>query len=150
MTAFVNWFAATIGTVIPPQLAVSLVSLLPLIELRGGIVLGFMLKLPLWQSIVFSVIGNIIPIPFILLFIRKIFDWLRPTKMFGKIVLKLENRAMNKSDGIKKAEFIGLMLFVGISDNIRRYRKCYLKKRCFILPQDAAGLLKYLEIPGNG
>ncbi|MGI6020952.1 MAG: COG2426 family protein [Lachnospiraceae bacterium] len=114
MTAFVNWFAATIGTVIPPQLAVSLVSLLPLIELRGGIVLGFMLKLPLWQSIVFSVIGNIIPIPFILLFIRKIFDWLRPTKMFGKIVLKLENRAMNKSDGIKKAEFIGLMLFVGI------------------------------------
>ena len=114
MTSFVNWFAATLGKVVAPQIAVAIVSILPLIELRGGIVLGFMLKLPLWQSIVFSLIGNIIPIPFILLFVNKIFDWLRPTKHLGKLVTKLENRALKKSDGIKKAEFIGLVLFVGI------------------------------------
>ena len=59
-------------------------------------------------------IGNIIPIPFILLFIRRIFDWLRPTRAFGGIVRRLEERAMNKSEGIARAEFLGLVAFVGI------------------------------------
>lgn len=66
------------------------------------------------STIIFSVIGNIVPIPFILLFIKKIFKWLRPTKFFGSIVTKLENRAMNKSNALDKGEFLGLMLFVGI------------------------------------
>ena len=70
--------------------------------------------LPLWQALLFSAIGNILPIPFILFFIEKIFDWLRPTKHFGGIVKKLEARALGKSDGIQKAEFLGLTLFVGI------------------------------------
>ena len=70
--------------------------------------------LPMSEAILFSVIGNIIPIPFILLFITKIFDWLRPTKLFGGIVEKLEKRALGKSEGIQKAEFWGLTLFVGI------------------------------------
>ncbi len=91
-----------------------LVSMLPLVELRGGIPFARMLQLPLEQAILFSVIGNIIPIPFILLFIRKIFAWLRPTKLFGGFVKKMEQRAMSKSDSIASAEFIGLMLFVGI------------------------------------
>ena len=45
---------------------------------------------------------------------EKVFDWLRPTKLFGPLVEKLEKRALSKSDGIKKAEFWGLALFVGI------------------------------------
>ena len=66
------------------------------------------------STIVISVIGNILPIPFILLFIKKIFQWLRPTKIMGPIVCKLEDKAMNKSSALDKGEFIGLMLFVGI------------------------------------
>ena len=111
--SFATWFS-THFSFLPPQLAVLLVSMVPVVELRGGIPLARLLGLPLGQALLFSGIGNIIPIPFILLFIRKIFDWLRPTKLFGSLVEKLEARAMNKSDRIQKAEFWGLMGFVGI------------------------------------
>ena len=113
MQVVVDWFQTNLGF-LPPQLLVTLVSMLPLIELRGGIPLARLLMLPLWQALLFSAIGNILPIPFILFFIEKIFDWLRPTKHFGGIVKKLEARALGKSDGIQKAEFLGLTLFVGI------------------------------------
>ncbi len=113
MNAFVTWFSAHFGF-LPPQLAVMIVSMLPLIELRGGIPFARLLQLPLEQALLFSIIGNIIPIPFILLFIRKIFDWLRPTKLFGGLIKKLEHRAMSKSDNVSKAEFWGLLAFVGI------------------------------------
>ncbi len=113
MESFVQWFATEVSW-LPPQVAVFLISLFPILENRAGIILAFMLKLPLAEAILFSALGNVLPIPFILLFIRKIFDWLRPTKAFGKIVEKLEARAMRKSDGVKKAEFWGLLFFVGI------------------------------------
>lgn len=60
------------------------------------------------------IVGNIIPIPFILLFIRQIFKLLKKTRLFRRLIQKLEDRAMKKSDQIKKYEFWGLMLFVGI------------------------------------
>ncbi|MBQ0059221.1 MAG: small multi-drug export protein [Lachnospiraceae bacterium] len=110
---FATWFSTHLSF-LPPQIAVMITSMLPLIELRGGIPLARLLELPLSQAIIFSVIGNVIPLPFILLFIRKIFHWLSPTKLLGGIVRKLEARAMGKSDSIKKAEFWGLMCFVGI------------------------------------
>jgi uncharacterized membrane protein len=88
--------------------------MLPLVELRGGIPFARLLMLPLPEAILFSVIGNILPIPFILLFIDKVFDWLRPTRHFGGFVQKLEDRAMSKSSGVSKAEFWGLVAFVGI------------------------------------
>ena len=113
MQVVVDWFQTNLGF-LPPQLLVTLVSMLPLIELRGGIPLARLFMLPLWQALLFSAIGNILPIPFILFFIEKIFDWLRPTKHFGGIVKKLEARALGKSYGIQKAEFLGLTLFVGI------------------------------------
>lgn len=113
MQVVVDWVQANLGF-LPPQALVVICSMLPLIELRGGIPLARILMLPLGQAIFFSVLGNIIPIPFILLFIEKIFNWLRPTKLFGGIVKKLEDRALSKSAGIQKAEFVGLMLFVGI------------------------------------
>ena len=113
MTVVVDWVQAHLGF-LPPQILVVIVSMLPVIELRGGIPLARLLMLPLWQAIVFSAIGNILPIPFILLFVEKVFDWLRPTKLFGPLVEKLEKRALSKSDSIKKAEFWGLALFVGI------------------------------------
>ena len=58
--------------------------------------------------------GKYIPIPFILLFIRQIFKWMKKTKTFRGLITKLENRAMGKSDQIKRYEFLGLLLFVGI------------------------------------
>lgn len=114
MQVLIEWFSTHLAPYVSEQMAVFLVSLLPLLELRGGFVLAALLDLPPAQYIPICIIGNIIPIPFILLFIKKIFDWLRPTKLLGGIVAKLENKAMNKSSALEKGEFIGLVLFVGI------------------------------------
>lgn len=114
MESIALWFGNTLGQFIPAELVTFIVSLMPLLECRGGIIVGRLLGLSLSTTIIVSVIGNVLPIPFILLFIKQIFKWLRPTKLFGPIVQKLEKRAMNKSSALDKGEFLGLMLFVGI------------------------------------
>ena len=108
-----NWFMQVL-TGMPNWLIVGIVSMVPLIELRGGLIAAALLGMPLWEGILFCLIGNIIPVPFILLFITPIFNWLKTTKLFRPLVEKIEARSMGKSDKIKKAEFWGLVLFVGI------------------------------------
>ena len=66
------------------------------------------------KAALLCVTGNLVPVPFILLLITPIFNWLKKTKLFRPLVEKIENRAMGKSDKIQKAEFWGLLLFVGI------------------------------------
>lgn len=101
---------------IPEWLIPFLVSILPIIELRGGIIAARVLDMELWQAIWVCMIGNILPIPFILLFIDKIFAFLKKHKvpLLTNIIVKLENSAMNKSDTMAKGEFVFLLLFVGI------------------------------------
>ena len=114
MESVVHWFAENMPSFLTPEAAVFLISMVPILELRGGLLLATVLKIPMLQAGIACVIGNIIPIPFILLFIRQIFKWLKKTKLFRPLIEKLENRAMGKSDKIKKYEFWGLVLFVGI------------------------------------
>lgn len=114
MESIAIWFGETLGQFIPAELVTFIVSLFPILECRGGIIVGRLLGLPLMSTIIASMIGNILPIPFILLFIKKIFKWLKPTKLMGPIVTKLEEKAMKKSNALEKGEFIGLLLFVGI------------------------------------
>lgn len=114
MESVVHWFAENMPSFLTPEAAVFLISMVPILELRGGLLLATVLKIPMLQAVIACVIGNIIPIPFILLFIRQIFKWLKKTKLFRPLIEKLENRAMGKSDKIKKYEFWGLVLFVGI------------------------------------
>lgn len=73
-----------------------------------------LLKVSAVQAIPICIIGNILPIPFILLFIKKIFQWMKKVKCFRGLIIKLENRAMGRSDKIQQYEFWGLVLFVGI------------------------------------
>ena len=83
---------------------VFVISMIPILELRGALlVAGPVLGVPVAKAIPFCVIGNIVPVPFILLLITPIF-----------MVHRLEARAMSKSDQIEKYEFWGLVLFVGI------------------------------------
>ncbi len=91
-----------------------IISMIPILELRGGIVAASVLGVPYFRALAICIIGNVIPIPFILLFINKIFEWLKSFKLTRGIVEKMEYRAMSKSDTIKKYEFLGLLLFVGI------------------------------------
>lgn len=99
---------------IPSALIPFIVSLFPILELRGGMVAAFILDVPFIQAFIASFIGNMIPIPFILLFIRKIFKLMRKVGPFAKIVEKMEARADKKKGTILKYKEWGLLLFVAI------------------------------------
>lgn len=104
-----------LDTFLGKLLSTFLMSMVPVIELRGAIPFGYALGLPLPLVIAVSIIGNLIPIPFIILFIRKIFEWLRnKNEKLNTMVCKLEDRAMSKADTVKKYTFWGLLIFVGI------------------------------------
>ena len=96
------------------EIIVFIISMLPILELRGGLIAAALLKLSPVVSYIICIIGNILPIPFILLFITKIFDALKKTKLLRGLVEKLEKKALSKKDKLEKGEFIGLLLFVGI------------------------------------
>ena len=93
---------------------VFIISMIPILELRGGLLAASLLKISAAKAIPICIIGNIIPIPFILLFIKQIFKLLKKTRIFHGLIVRMENRAMGKSDQIKRYEFLGLLLFVGI------------------------------------
>ncbi|MBQ8306207.1 MAG: small multi-drug export protein [Blautia sp.] len=114
MESLVQWFSDNLSQFISPEGVIFIISMIPILELRGGLLAASLLKVSAAKAIPICIIGNIIPIPFILLFIRQIFKWMKKTKVFRGLVLKLEDRAMRKSDTIKKYEFWGLTAFVGI------------------------------------
>jgi uncharacterized membrane protein len=107
-------FASSLGQYVPREVVVLLVSMMPILELRAGLFVAKFLDMPLLEAIPICIVGNIIPIPLILLFIKKIFKWMGKTKLFHKLIEKLEARAMKKSSALANGEFVGLMLFVGI------------------------------------
>lgn len=114
MESLITWYQSTLGSFCPKEVFVFLVSMLPLIELRGGLLCSSLLGIPLLKANIICVIGNIIPIPFILLFIKKIFEFMKKHNILKGLVLKLEARAQKKSKGVEKGEFLFLLLFVGI------------------------------------
>lgn len=112
--ALVDWYNSSLGNFLPKELFIFFVSMLPLIELRGGVLIGSLLGVPLIKGNIICIIGNIIPIPFILLLIKKIFAFMKEHNILKGLVLKLEDRASKKSDGVEKGEFAFLLAFVGI------------------------------------
>ena len=114
MEVLVQWFSNHLSQFISPEGAVFIISMIPILELRGGLLAASLLKISAAKALPICIVGNIIPIPFILLFIRQIFKWMKKTKLFRGLITKMENRAMGKSDQIKRYEFLGLLLFVGI------------------------------------
>ncbi len=102
------------GTGIPRELVAFLLSILPIIELRGGIPVAALLGIEFLPALALCVLGNLLPIPFILLLIIPIFNWMKKTKLFSPLVTKLENKTLSKRDKLEKGEFWGLMIFVGI------------------------------------
>ena len=89
-------------------------SMLPIIELRGSIPLGYGFGLPWELNYIISIIGNFLPVPFILLFIRRILKWMKNVPKLSKVALWLEEKAQKKSVKVLKYASIGLMLFVAV------------------------------------
>ena len=108
---FIAWWAAHVP--LSPKLSVFLVSMIPLIEERGGLILARMLGIPMWEGIFWCVFGNIVPIPFILLLIKSVIHWMADHHMSG-IAEWLIRKAEKNKPKIDRYGFAGLMLFVGI------------------------------------
>ena len=96
------------------ELIVFIISLMPILELRGGLLAASLLNLNPIESYIIAVIGNIIPIPFILWFINSILNWMRKREKLNKIVKWLDKKIVKHKDQIEKYGFWGLVLFVGI------------------------------------
>lgn len=114
MESIANWYSSTLGSWLPKEVFVFFVSMLPFIELRGGLPIASMLGIPIVKANILCIVGNLLPIPFILLFIKAIFRFMKNHNILKSLVEKLEARAERKSEGVEKGEFIFLLLFVGI------------------------------------
>ena len=92
-----------------------LISMVPVIELRGGIPFGVALGLDHWTAFLAAVIGNLIPIPFIVVYIRRIFHWMRRhLPRLDHLVDKLEAKAHLKGRKVTRFKYLGLCIFVAI------------------------------------
>lgn len=93
----------------------ALVSMIPVVELRGGIPFGVARGLPVWAAYLAAVIGNMLPAPFIVVYIRRIFQWMRRAlPRLNSLVDRLERKAHLKGRTVSKYKYLGLMIFVAI------------------------------------
>ncbi len=113
-----NSLAGWLGQYIPPELVVFLISLLPILELRGGLIVARLLGIPLMVAAPIAILGNIIPVPFIVYFIERILNFLKdhgPVKRFARW---LEARGRSAGEKLLKKHakslWLGLILFVAI------------------------------------
>ena len=110
--AIKTFFLETVGR----EWCVFFCSMIPIIELRGAIPMGAAFSLPWWQTYLISVVGNMLPVPFILLFIKKIIRWMSNSKVkfFNKTAGFLMRKVEKNRERIEKYSFFGVCLFVAI------------------------------------
>lgn len=95
--------------------ATFLISMLPVVELRGGLPYGIALGLDYPAALAMALIGNFLPVPFIILYIKRVFAWLRRKHgRFDGVITRLEQKAHLKGRLVKKYSFIGLVILVGV------------------------------------
>ena len=91
------------------------ISMVPVIELRGAIPAGVAAGLTLWLAATVSIFGNMVPVPFIIVFIRKIFEWMRKkSKKLDSLVGYFEDKADKHRETVNKYKFWGLFVLVAI------------------------------------
>lgn len=111
--AIMNFFRNIVGE----ELTVLLCSMIPIVELRGAIPVGwFAFDMPWWLIYILAVIGNMLPVPFILLLIRKVLEWMGKSKirLFSRLAGWIYRKADKNTDKIQKYGFWGVCLFIAI------------------------------------
>lgn len=90
-------------------------AMIPVFELRGAIPVGVAAGLPFWMVFLTALLGNLLPVPFLILFTRRVFEWLRiKSALLERFVSRLERKAATKEDLLKKYELLGLCILVAI------------------------------------
>lgn len=103
-----------LGGEFPSEIVIFLISLLPVLELRGGLIAASLLGVEFMKAFMICFVGNMVPIPFIILFIRKILEYLSTIPVFKKIVGKIMNKSEKNKEKILRYEKWGLLIFVAI------------------------------------
>ena len=113
MSELINSFAEWIRSFgVPDYLVIFIISLFPILELRGGLIAAAVLKLKLIPSFIVCFIGNVLPLPFILLFIKKIFAWMKLWKPTEKIAIYFEKKGEKNASQAESKTFIGKLIFL--------------------------------------
>ena len=109
-----TWLVNFFGNTIPAELTIFAISLLPILELRGGMIAAALLGVPFGKAFLICLVGNLLPIPFILWLIRPFFNWLKTTRHLKKLADWLESKTEKNKEKVLKYEVLGLLLFVAI------------------------------------
>ncbi len=111
---FIGVFGGVASQAVGKYILVFIISLMPILELRGGLIAAALLGLPPVPAYIISIIGNLIPIPLILWLLDYVFDFMKKHNILKKFVLFCERKGNEKKDKIEKLGFWGLVLFVGV------------------------------------
>ncbi len=111
---FIGVFGGVASQAVGKYILVFIISLMPILELRGGLIAAALLGLPPVPAYIISIIGNLIPIPLILWLLDYVFDFMKKHNILKKFVLFCERKGNEKKDKIEKLGFWGLVLFVGM------------------------------------
>lgn len=116
VNAIVGAFGGLTAIAYGREILVFIISLMPILELRGGLLAAALLGLDPLPSYIISIIGNVLPVPFILLLITKVLAWMRNSKVkfFNKIAKWLDEKVEKHKGQIEKFGYLGVVLFVGI------------------------------------
>ncbi|MGI6737074.1 MAG: COG2426 family protein [Anaerovoracaceae bacterium] len=106
-----SWLGSTLSGKI---VSIFVISMLPIVELRGAIPYGAARDLPIWLVYLVAVAGNMVPVPFIIIFLRRIFAWMEKKPRTGKLVRRLTEKAHLHGEKVKKYRELGLFLLVAI------------------------------------
>lgn len=116
--SIVGWIVGTFSSftsmAFGKEILVFFISLMPILELRGGLIAASLLKLELLPSFIITLVGTLLPVPFILWFIKKVIEWMGTTKKLKGVAEWLNKKAEKNKPKIDKYGFWGLVLFVGI------------------------------------
>ncbi len=116
MEEIIKQFANLLSEWFIPEVAAFIISMLPIFELRGGLIAASFLNVNLFVAFPICVVANLVPVPFILLFIRKVFDFIQKTNFLwlAKLVTKIDEKAKRKSKKVNTVSAWGLFLLVAI------------------------------------
>lgn len=110
----IGLFGVSSGAMAGKYITVFIISLMPILELRGGLIAASLLKIPPVPAYIVSIVGNLIPIPLILWFLDSIFGFMKKHKILVKFIDFCERKGNEKKGQIEKLGFWGLVLFIGV------------------------------------
>ena len=114
--SLVQWLTAALGQRVSKEAIIFIISMIPILELRGGLLAASpaLLNVPILRAIPICIIGNLLPIPFILLLIEKVLDIMEQIPVLDRIALWVREKADKHKGQVETYGFWGLVLFVGI------------------------------------